>query len=69
MKIKSFNYEDENVVQIYVGKKEITDKFVSTKINNLKEDSSNKIVVFIGGDAETVPQLEQIIMNQKNYKA
>jgi hypothetical protein len=66
MKIKYFKYESKMAIQLYITIIESTDTTVLNKIEELKKQYDNNVVVFVSGTLETIPQLRQMIIHQKN---
>ena len=66
MKARYFEYENEKVIQLYISNSESSDARVLDKIEEIKKEYKNNVVVFISGDKETLPSLKQMIIHQKN---
>ena len=66
MRARHFEYENEKVIQLYISSSESTDTKVLNKIEEIKREYKNNVVVFISGDKEILPSLKQMIIHQKN---
>ena len=62
MRIKKFKHENKNVVQVYITKHEATNNLILEKIENLKTEHEGNVAVFVAGDTDTIPQLEQMVL-------
>lgn len=67
MKIQKFNFENNEIVQIYINKAEQENSKVIEKINQLKRQYSN-ISIFISGENETVKTIKEILNYEKSRK-
>lgn len=65
MRVKKFNYEGKKIIQIYITNVEKTDIKTLNKIEELKKEYDNNVVIFISGTMETIPQLKNMVMYQK----
>ena len=66
MKARYFEYENEKVIQLYISSSESLDAKVLDKIEEIKREYKNNVVVFISGDKETLLSLKQMVIHQKN---
>lgn len=65
MKIQKFNFENNEIVQIYINKAEQENSKVIEKINQLKKQYSN-ISIFINGEDDTVKTIKEILNYEKS---
>lgn len=65
MKIQKFNFENNEIVQIYINKIEQEDLKVVEEINKLKKQYSN-ISIFINGGNETVKTIKEMLNYEKS---
>ena len=65
MKIKKFNFQNNELVQIYINKSEYKDTKNIAKINKLKKKSSN-ISIFISGEKDTIKTIKEMLNYQKS---
>ena len=67
MKIKKFNFQNNELVQIYINKSENEDTKIIAEINKLKKKSSN-ISIFISGEKDTVKTIKELLNYEKSKK-
>ena len=65
MKIKKFNFQNNELVQIYINKSEYKDTKIIEEINQLKQQSSN-ISIFISGEKDTIKTIKEMLNYQKS---
>ena len=65
MKIKKFNFQNNELVQIYINKSEYKDTKIIEKINQLKQRYSN-ISIFISGEKDTIKTIKEMLNYQKS---
>lgn len=65
VKIHKFNFENKQIIQIYITKEEQEKSKVIEKISELKKRYSN-IAVFISGENETIKTIKDILNYKKN---
>lgn len=65
MKIQKFNFENNEIVQIYISKQEKENSKIIEKINQLKKQHSN-ISIFINGENHTVKKIKEILNYEKS---
>ncbi len=63
MKIQKFNFENNEIIQIYISKQEKENSKIIEKINQLKKQYLN-ISIFLNGENDTVKTIKEIL----NYK-
>lgn len=64
MKIQKFNFQNNELVQIYIYKSEYKDTKIIEKINQLKKQYSN-ISIFISGENDTVKTIKEMLNYEK----
>lgn len=65
MKTKKFNFENNEIVQIYINKTEQENSKIIEEISNIKSQYSN-ISVFISGENETVKTIKEMLNYEKS---
>lgn len=65
MKIQKFNFENNEIVQIYISKQEKENSKIIEKINQLKKQYLN-ISIFINGESDTVKTIKEILNYEKS---
>lgn len=65
MKIQKLNFENNEMVQIYVNKMEINNKKTINEINKIKNQNSN-VFIFVGGENDTVKTIKEMLNYEKN---
>lgn len=63
MKIQKFDFENKQMIQIYISKQEQENSKIIEKISQLKKQYSN-ISIFINGENDTVKTIKEML----NYK-
>ncbi len=67
MKIQKFNFENNEIIQIYINRLEQNDTKIIEEINQLKNQFSN-ISIFINGENGTVKTIKEILNYEKSKK-
>ena len=65
MEIQKFNFENNEIIQIYISKQEKENLKIIERINQLKKQYSN-ISIFINGENDTVKTIKEILNYQKS---
>lgn len=65
MKIQRFNFENNEIIQIYINKTDEENPKIVEQINNLKNQFSN-ISIFINGENETVKTIKEMLNYEKS---
>lgn len=65
MEIQKFNFENNEIIQIYISKQEKENLKIIERINQLKKQYSN-ISIFINGKNDTVKTIKEILNYQKS---
>ncbi len=67
MKIRKFDFENKQIIQIYINKLEQNDSKIIEEINQLKKQYSN-ISIFINGENETIKIIKEMLNYEKSRK-
>ena len=67
MKIQRFNYENREIIQIYIKKDEQENPKIIKEINNLKNKYTN-ISIFISGENDTVKTMREMLNYEKSRR-
>lgn len=67
LKIQKFNFENNEIIQIYINRLEQEEPKIIEEINDLKNKYSN-ISIFISGEKDTVKAIKEILNYEKNRK-
>lgn len=67
MKVQRFNFENNEIIQIYINRLEQNDSKIIEEINQLKKQFSN-ISIFISGNNETVKTIKEMLNYEKSRK-
>ena len=65
MKIQKFNFENKQIIQIYISKQEQENSKIIKEINQLKKQYSN-ISIFINGENDTIKTIKEILNYEKS---
>ena len=65
MKIQKFNFENNEIIQIYINKLEQNDSKIIDEIDKLKKQFSG-ISIFISGENDTVKTLKELLNYEKS---
>ncbi len=65
MRIQKFNFENEEIMQIYIKKTESEDLKIIEEINHLKNENSN-IAIFVSGENKTIGTIKEMLNYEKN---
>lgn len=65
MKVQRFNFENNEIIQIYINRIEQNDSKIIEEINQLKKQYSN-ISIFINGENETVKIIKEMLNYEKS---
>lgn len=65
MEIQKFDFENKQIIQIYISKQEQENSKIIEKINQLKKQYSN-ISIFINGENDTVKKIKEILNYEKS---
>lgn len=64
MKIQKFNFENDEITQIYINQIEKNNEKIIQEINKIKSKSSN-VFLFIGGEKDTVKTIKEMLNYEK----
>ena len=67
MRIKKFSYEGKEIIKVYITNLESKDNITLSKIEEIKNEYNNNVVILVGGTLETIPQLRNMIIYQKEF--
>lgn len=65
MKIQKFDFENKQIIQIYISKREQENSKIIKEINKLKKQYSN-ISIFINGENDTIKTIKEILNYEKS---
>ncbi len=65
MEIQKFDFENKQIIQIYISKQEQENSKIIEEINQLKKQYSN-ISIFINGEDDTVKTIKEILNYEKS---
>lgn len=65
MEIQKFDFENNEIIQIYISKQEKENSKIIEKINQVKKQYSN-ISIFINGENDTVKKIKEILNYEKS---
>lgn len=65
MEIQKFDFENKQIIQIYISKQEQENSKIIEEINQLKKQYSN-ISIFINGENNTVRTIKEMINYEKS---
>lgn len=67
MKIQKFDFENKQIIQIYISKQEQENSKIIEEINQLKKQYSN-ISIFINGENDTIKAIKEMLNYEKSRK-
>ena len=65
MKIQKFDFENKQIIQIYISKQEQENSKIIEEINQLKKQYSN-ISIFINGENDTLKTIKEMLNYEKS---
>lgn len=65
MKIKKFNFENNEIIQIYINQIEKNNQEIIKQINEIKNQNSN-IFIFISGKNDTIKTIREMLNYEKS---
>lgn len=65
MKIQKFNFENDEITQIYINQIEKNNEKIIQRINKIKSKSS-KVFLFIGGENDTLKTIREMLNYEKS---
>lgn len=65
MEIQKFDFENKQIIQIYISKQEQENSKIIEEINQLKKQYSN-ISIFINGENNTVRTIKEMLIYEKS---
>lgn len=65
MKVQKFNFENDEIIQIYINQIEKNSEKMIEEINKIKSQNSN-VFLFIGGENDTIKTIKEILNYEKS---
>ena len=65
MKTRKFDFENKQIIQIYINKQEQENSKIVEEISQLKKQYSN-ISIFINGENDTIKTIKEMLNYQKS---
>lgn len=65
MKTQKFDFENKQIIQIYISKQEQKNSKIIEEINQLKKQYSN-ISIFINGENDTIKAIKEMLNYEKS---
>lgn len=65
LKIKKFNFENDEIIQIYINQIEKNSEKMIEEINKIKSQNSN-IFLFISGENDTIKTIKEMLNYEKS---
>ncbi len=65
MKIQKFNFENDEIIQIYINQIEKNNEKMIGEINKIKSQNSN-VFLFIGGENDTIKTIKEMLNYEKS---
>lgn len=65
MKIQKFNFENDEIIQIYINQIEKNSEKMIEEINKIKSQNSN-VFLFIGGENDTIKTIKEMLNYEKS---
>lgn len=65
MKIQKFNFENDEIIQIYINQIEKNSEKMIEEINKIKIQNSN-IFLFISGENDTIKTIKEMLNYEKS---
>lgn len=65
MKIQKFNFENDEIIQIYINQIEKNNEKIMQEINKIKSQNSN-VFLFIGGENDTIKTIKEMLNYEKS---
>ena len=63
--IQKFNFENNEIIQIYINQIEKNNEKIIQEINKIKSKSSN-VFLFIGGENDTLKTIKEMLNYEKS---
>lgn len=64
MKVQKFNFENDDIIQIYINEIEKNNEKIMEEISKIKNQNSN-VFIFISGENETVKTIKEMLNYEK----
>lgn len=65
MKVQKFNFENNEIIQIYINEIEKNNEKTIEEINKIKSQNSN-LFIFISGENDTVKTIKEMLNYEKS---
>lgn len=65
MKVQKFNFENDDIIQIYINEIEKNNEKTMEEISKIKNQNSN-VFIFISGKNETVRTIKEMLNYEKS---
>ena len=65
MKIQKFNFENDEIIQIYINQIEKNSEKMIEEINKIKSQNSN-VFLFISGENDTIKTIKEMLNYEKS---
>ena len=65
MKIQKFNFENNEIIQIYINQIEKNNEKIIEEINKIKSQNSN-VFLFISGENDTIKTIKEMLNYEKS---
>lgn len=65
MKTQKFNFENNEIIQIYINQIEKNSEKIIQEINKIKSQNSN-VFLFIGGENDTIKTIKEMLNYEKS---
>lgn len=65
LKIQKFNFENDEIIQIYINQIEKNSEKMIEEINKIKSQNSN-IILFISGENDTIKTIKEMLNYEKS---
>lgn len=65
LKIQKFNFENDEIIQIYINQIEKNSEKMIEEINKIKSQNSN-IFLFISGENDTIKTIKEMLNYEKS---
>ena len=65
MKIQKFNFENDEIIQIYINQIEKNNEKMIEEINKIKSQNLN-VFLFVGGEDESIKTIKEMLNYEKS---
>lgn len=67
MKVQKFNFENDQIIQIYINQLEKQSKKIIKEIDEIKNKNSN-VFIFISGKQNSIKTIKEMLNYEKNKR-